>query len=83
MDEKTGQMLFSSTIIPNRGAWLEYETDSSDIFYVRIDKNRKLPQLGIHSSGDIPAVRGECPDAQAGGCPVSGGTLCHRRQMGA
>ena len=41
--DKTGKKLFKSTIIPNRGAWLEYETDSSDIFYVRIDKNRKIP----------------------------------------
>jgi DNA-directed RNA polymerase subunit beta len=42
-DEKTGKRLFSSTIIPNRGAWLEYETSVSDVLYVRIDKNRKLP----------------------------------------
>ena len=42
-DEKTGKRLFSSTIIPNRGAWLEYETDLNDIFNCRIDKNRKLP----------------------------------------
>ena len=41
--DKTGKKLFSSTVIPNRGAWLEYETDSNDIFYVRIDKNRKIP----------------------------------------
>ncbi len=41
--DKTGKKLFKSTVIPNRGAWLEYETDSSDIFYVRIDKNRKIP----------------------------------------
>ena len=38
--DKTGKKLFTSTVIPNRGAWLEYETDSNDIFYVRIDKNR-------------------------------------------
>ena len=38
-----GKELYSSTVIPNRGAWLEYETDSSDVFYVRIDKNRKIP----------------------------------------
>ncbi len=42
-DDKTGKRMFTSTIIPYRGAWLEYETDSSDVFYVRIDKNRKLP----------------------------------------
>ncbi|MEG2813910.1 MAG: DNA-directed RNA polymerase subunit beta, partial [Oscillospiraceae bacterium] len=41
--DKTGKKLYASTIIPNRGAWLEYETDSNDFFYVRIDKNRKIP----------------------------------------
>ena len=41
--DKTGKELFSSTVIPNRGAWLEYETDANDVFYVRIDKNRKIP----------------------------------------
>ena len=41
--DKTGKELFSATLNPNRGAWLEYETDSSDVFYVRIDKNRKIP----------------------------------------
>ena len=43
IDEKTGKKLFSSTIIPNRGAWIEYETSVNDVLYVRIDKNRKLP----------------------------------------
>ncbi len=58
-DEKTGKRLFSSTIIPNRGAWLEYETAASDILYVRIDKNRKLPittfvrALGLASNQQI------------------------------
>ena len=42
--DKTGKKLFRSTMIPNRGAWLEYEMDSNDIFYVRIDKNRKIPR---------------------------------------
>ncbi len=42
-EERSGRKLFLSTIIPNRGAWLEYETDQSDVLYVRIDKNRKLP----------------------------------------
>ena len=57
--DKAGKELYSSTIIPNRGAWLEYETDSNDVFYVRIDKNRKLPvttfirALGISSDEDI------------------------------
>jgi DNA-directed RNA polymerase subunit beta len=41
--DKTGKELYSTTVIPNRGAWLEYETDANDIFYVRIDKNRKIP----------------------------------------
>ncbi|MGN0618759.1 MAG: DNA-directed RNA polymerase subunit beta, partial [Ruminiclostridium sp.] len=41
--DKTGKKLFTSQVIPNRGAWLEYEMDSNDVFYVRIDKNRKIP----------------------------------------
>ena len=41
--DKTGKDLFSTTVIPNRGAWLEYEMDSNDVVYVRIDKNRKIP----------------------------------------
>ena len=41
--DRTGKDLFTATMNPNRGAWLEYETDSQDVFYVRIDKNRKLP----------------------------------------
>ncbi|MBQ3538105.1 MAG: DNA-directed RNA polymerase subunit beta, partial [Clostridia bacterium] len=57
--DKTGKKLFTSTIIPNRGAWLEYETDQNNIFYVRIDKNRKLPvttlirALGLSSNAEI------------------------------
>ncbi len=57
--DKTGKELFAATVIPNRGAWLEYETDSNDIFYVRIDKNRKLPittfirALGVGSDEEI------------------------------
>ena len=63
--DKTGKKLFTSTIIPNRGAWLEYETDSSDVFYVRIDKNRKLPvttlikALGLNTPEDIVDYFGE------------------------
>ncbi|WRS28894.1 DNA-directed RNA polymerase subunit beta [Oscillospiraceae bacterium MB08-C2-2] len=63
--DKAGKELFSSTIIPNRGAWLEYETDSNDIFYVRIDKNRKLPvttlirALGLGSNQQIEDFFGE------------------------
>ena len=57
--DSTGKKLFNSTIIPNRGAWLEYETDSSDVAYVRIDKNRKIPvtvflrALGLGSDQEI------------------------------
>ncbi|MDO4846630.1 MAG: DNA-directed RNA polymerase subunit beta [Clostridiaceae bacterium] len=57
--DKTGKELYSTTVIPNRGAWLEYETDQNDIFYVRIDKNRKLlittfiRALGLNSNTDI------------------------------
>ena len=64
-DEKTGKRLFSSTIIPNRGAWLEYETSVSDALYVRIDKNRKLPittfirALGVASNEQIKELFGE------------------------
>ncbi|MCM1364084.1 MAG: DNA-directed RNA polymerase subunit beta [Faecalibacterium sp.] len=55
----TGKKLFTTTVIPNRGAWLEYETDQNDLFYVRIDKNRKIPittfirALGLSSNSDI------------------------------
>ena len=41
--DKAGKHLFSTTVIPNRGAWLEYETDSNDVFYVRVDRTRKVP----------------------------------------
>lgn len=64
-DEKTGKRLFSSTIIPNRGAWLEYETSPNDVLYVRIDKNRKLPittfvrSLGIGTNDMIRTLLGE------------------------
>ena len=57
--DKTGKKLFATTIIPNRGAWLEYETDQSNVFYVRIDKNRKLPittfirALGLSTNAEI------------------------------
>ena len=57
--DKTGKELFYATVIPNRGAWLEYETDSNDIFSVRIDRNRKLPvtalirALGLNTKEEI------------------------------
>ncbi len=62
--DKNGYKLFSTTVIPNRGAWLEYETDQNDIFNVRIDKNRKLPittfirALGLSSNDEILAFFG-------------------------
>ena len=63
--DKTGKELFSSTVIPNRGAWLEYENDVNDVFYVRIDKNRKLPitvflrALGLGTDSDIIEMFGD------------------------
>ncbi|MBR4101949.1 MAG: DNA-directed RNA polymerase subunit beta [Oscillospiraceae bacterium] len=62
--DKTGKELFKSTIIPNRGAWLEYEMDSNDVVYVRIDKNRKIPlttfirSIGLGTDEQIQAVFG-------------------------
>ncbi|WP_394966080.1 DNA-directed RNA polymerase subunit beta [Candidatus Allofournierella excrementigallinarum] len=63
--DKTGKRLYTATMNPNRGAWLEYETDSNDVFYVRIDKNRKLPvtvlirALGLSSDAQIREYFGE------------------------
>ena len=63
--DKTGKELFSSTVIPNRGAWLEYENDANDVFYVRIDKNRKIPvtvfirALGLGSDEEIREYFGD------------------------
>ena len=63
--DKVGKNLISSTVIPNRGAWLEYETDSNDVFYVRVDRNRKLPvtalirALGIGTDEEIIQYFGE------------------------
>ncbi len=63
--DKTGKDLFKATIIPNRGAWLEYEMDSSDVAYVRIDKNRKIPlttfirALGVGSDEEIFELFGQ------------------------
>ena len=65
--DSTGKQLYASTVIPNRGAWLEYETDSSDVFSVRIDKNRKLPvtvlarALGLSSNEQLIEFFGEDP----------------------
>ncbi len=69
--DTTGKKLFTSTVIPNRGAWLEYETDSTDVAYVRIDKNRKLPvttflrALGLGSDAQITEMFGETELMQA------------------
>ncbi len=63
--DKTGKQMFTSTIIPNRGAWLEYENDINDVLYVRIDKNRKIPMtvfiraLGLGSDSEILEYFGE------------------------
>ena len=65
--DKTGKPLYNSTVIPYRGAWLEYETDSQDVFSVRIDRNRKLPvtvlirALGVQSNGEILELFGDDP----------------------
>ncbi len=65
--DKIGKKLFSSTVIPNRGAWLEYETDSNDVFYVRVDRNRKVPittfvrALGYGTNEEIKQLFGEEP----------------------
>ncbi len=65
--DKLGKKLYSCTVIPNRGAWLEYETDSNDVFYVRVDRTRKVPvtvlvrALGISSNAEIIDLFGEEP----------------------
>ena len=65
--DKTGKKLFKATVIPNRGAWLEYEMDANDVFYVRIDKNRKIPvttflrSIGLSTNGELTGKFGEDP----------------------
>lgn len=65
--DKLGKTLYSCTVIPNRGAWLEYETDSNDVFYVRVDRTRKVPitvlirALGIGTNAEIIELFGEEP----------------------
>ena len=65
--DKLGKELYSCTVIPNRGAWLEYETDSNDVFYVRVDRTRKVPitvlirALGIGTNAEIIDLFGEEP----------------------
>ena len=69
--DKIGKKLFSSTVIPNRGAWLEYETDSNDVFYVRVDRTRKVPvtvlirALGIGTNQEIMDMFGDEPKLMA------------------
>ena len=65
--DKTGKKLFTAKVIPNRGAWIEYETDSNEVLYVRIDKNRKIPltalirSLGLGTDAEILDYFGENP----------------------
>ncbi len=69
--DKIGKTLYSSTVIPNRGAWLEYETDSNDVFYVRVDRTRKVPitvlirALGIGTNQEIIDLFGQEPKIMA------------------
>ena len=69
--DKIGKRLFSSTVIPNRGAWLEYETDSNDVFYVRVDRTRKVPitvlirALGVGTNDEIRELFGDEPKIEA------------------
>ena len=69
--DKIGKKLFSCTVIPNRGAWLEYETDSNDVFYVRVDRTRKVPitvlirALGIGTNDEIRELFGDEPKIEA------------------
>ena len=69
--DKIGKELYSSTVIPNRGAWLEYETDSNDVFYVRVDRNRKVPitvlirALGYGTNAEIEELFGDEPKIKA------------------
>ena len=69
--DKIGKKLFSCTVIPNRGAWLEYETDSNDVFYVRVDRTRKVPitvfirALGVGTNEEILELFGDEPKIHA------------------
>ncbi|MBO7148618.1 MAG: DNA-directed RNA polymerase subunit beta, partial [Clostridia bacterium] len=70
-DPKTQKPIYTSTVIPYRGAWLEYETDANNVFYVRIDKNRKIPitvlirALGVETDADIIEMFGDDPKIRA------------------
>ncbi|MDO4334062.1 MAG: DNA-directed RNA polymerase subunit beta [Eubacteriales bacterium] len=69
--DKIGKRLYSCTVIPNRGAWLEYETDSNDVFYVRVDRTRKVPitvllrALGVGTNDEIRELFGDEPKIEA------------------
>jgi DNA-directed RNA polymerase subunit beta len=69
--DKVGKKLYSCTVIPNRGAWLEYETDSNDVFYVRVDRTRKVPitvlvrALGVGTNSEIIEMFGDEPKIMA------------------
>ena len=69
--DKIGKTLYSCTVIPNRGAWLEYETDSNDVFYVRVDRTRKVPitvlirALGVGTNDEIRELFGDEPKIEA------------------
>ncbi len=69
--DKLGKKIYSCTVIPNRGAWLEYETDSNDVFYVRVDRTRKVPvtvlirSLGIGTNEEILELFGDEPKIRA------------------
>ena len=92
--DKIGKRLFSSTVIPNRGAWLEYETDSNDVFYVRVDRTRKVPitvlirALGISNNAEIVELFGEEPKSSASFAKDTSATIrkvflnCIRRSVG-
>ena len=70
-NDKVGKELFSCQVIPNRGAWLEYETDANDVFYVRVDRTRKVPvtvllrALGLGTNEEIKEVFGDEPKIEA------------------
>ena len=70
-NDKYGKKLYNSQVIPNRGAWLEYETDSNDVFFVRVDRTRKVPvtvlirSLGIGTNQEIIDLFGDEPKIMA------------------
>jgi len=83
--DKIGKKLYSSTVIPNRGAWLEYETDSNDVFYVRVDRTRKVPitvlirTLGFGTNAEIIELFGEEPKLSASF--LKDGSTCYQEGL--